>query len=580
MSVEASRRESAIFGHSENIRLWSFTNEFQRIRCKIKQFAWGILGWLVLLFSNAQCADTSFPSDRSSLEPFRDCSDCPEMIMLPTGSFDMGLEKGLYNFNQEKPVHRVTITKPFALGKTEVTQGQWKAIMGNNPSQFPSCGDNCPVEKVDWDDAHEFIRKLNIKTGKQYRLPTEAEWEYACRAGGHYEYCGSDNVNDVAWYEGNSGKVTHPVATKQSNVWGLYDMSGNVSEWIEDFYHENYKGAPTDGSAWQEDHSIYGYELRGGDWTHYPPYLRAAVRGWSGSGHPSGNMGFRLARTNISVNTLNSAVNKPTEAVNKSSENKQTVSHNDGFPEIYISINPQTRAIIPWRRSHLVGGPWGNTPDPSLKLINEAEGSVVVYTAPGPELKPGTEIMKPFDLMTAQLQQKPIPPGQPGTNSGYFALLLKKNDGFKLLPLNYSESDPGHITATYPFNYLVSKFDGVHERYLLFTNRVSFTAASWDITIPSWQKFDAWWLDAKNETLEHIVLPAGPWVSDAKLDKVLLRDVRNFSCGTDCYRSYEIKVENGSIFVTILGRPSAINETVTGTYRLKEDGKGWEKIKN
>ena len=245
----------------------------------------------------------------------------------------------------------------------------------------------------------------------------------------------------------------------------------------------------------------------------------------------------------------------------------QGASHNDGFPENYLSINPQTHAIIPWRRSHLVGGPWGNNPDPTLNLINKEEGLVVVYTAPGPKMKPGTEIKKPLDLMNAQLQQKPISPGQPGTDSGYFALLLKKNNGYKLLPLNYSESDPEHILATFPFyNYLLSSFDVVHDRYLLFTKMVPFTESYWDKTIPSWENFDAWWLNVKNETIEHIVLPAGPWVSVAKQE--------------DAFLSYEIKVEKGSIFVSISGHPSAINEAVMGSYRLKEDGKSWEKVKN
>ncbi|MDH4285476.1 MAG: formylglycine-generating enzyme family protein [Gallionellaceae bacterium] len=166
---------------------------------------------------------------------FKDCDDCPEMVVIPAGSFDMGSDKD----SNEQPVHHVTISRPFAMGKTEVTQGLWKAIMGDNPSKHSTCGDNCPVEQVSWKDVQEFIKKFNEKTGKQYRLPTEAEWEYACRAGARQEYCGGDNPDSISWYgglatpPGNSSKSANPVATKAPNAWGLYDMSGNVWEWVK-----------------------------------------------------------------------------------------------------------------------------------------------------------------------------------------------------------------------------------------------------------------------------------------------------------------------------------------------------------
>ena len=191
------------------------------------------------------------------------------------------------------PTHRVTL-KSFALGKTEVTQGQWKAIMGNNPSNFTSCGDNCPVEQISWNDAQAFIQKLNAKTGKQYRLPSEAEWEYACRAGGRQAYCGSDDLDSVAWHDGNSGNRTHPVAEKQANSFGLYDMSGNVWEWVGDSYHADYKGAPTDGSAWQGDDA--NRVLRGGSWIVSPRVGHEAGRNWYEPGSSYYNLGFRLAR--------------------------------------------------------------------------------------------------------------------------------------------------------------------------------------------------------------------------------------------------------------------------------------------
>ena len=217
--------------------------------------------------------------------PILDCPDCPQLAIIPAGSFDMG-ETG--------PTHRVTL-KSFALGKTEVTQGQWKAVMGNNPGNFTRCGDNCPVEQVSWNDVQAFIQKLNAKTGKQYRLPSEAEWEYACHAGGRQAYCGSDDLDSVAWHDGNSGNRTHPVAEKQANSFGLYDMSGNVWEWVEDSHHADYNGAPVDGSAWQGDGA--NRVLRGGSWIVSPRVGEDASRNWNEPGNSYYNLGFRLART-------------------------------------------------------------------------------------------------------------------------------------------------------------------------------------------------------------------------------------------------------------------------------------------
>ena len=118
--------------------------------------------------------------------------------------------------------------KNYEMSKYEVTQGQWQAIMGSNPSYFKSCGENCPVDQVSWNDIQEFLQKLNAKTGKQYRLPSEAEWEYACYGGSQTEYCGGNDLNSVAWNRDNSNKTTHPVGQKQANGFGLYDMSGNA----------------------------------------------------------------------------------------------------------------------------------------------------------------------------------------------------------------------------------------------------------------------------------------------------------------------------------------------------------------
>lgn len=156
-----------------------------------------------------------------------------EFMEIPTGSFRMGSTEF---FDSEKPVHKVKISEAFYLGKYEVTQAQWQVVMGNNPSYFK--GDNLPVENVSWEDVQEFIAKLNRKGEGTYRLPTEAEWEYACRAGTSGDYAG--NLDEMGWYEGNSERKTHPVGQKKPNGWGLYDMHGNVWEWCEDWYDGGY----------------------------------------------------------------------------------------------------------------------------------------------------------------------------------------------------------------------------------------------------------------------------------------------------------------------------------------------------
>ena len=237
----------------------------------------------------------------SVLEPeagkvLKDCPMCPEMVEIAAGSFEMGSSNGEAN---EKPVHRVTIANSFAIGKTEVTQAQWRAVMGGEPSYFSGCEDSCPVEQVSWDDVQVFIQKLNAKSGKHYRLPSEAEWEYACRAGSQSEFCGGDVADKVAWSSDNSGsyliKSPHPVATKQPNAFGLHDMSGNVWEWVEDGYHDNYNGAPADGSVWAGDGSIH--VLRGGSWGSDAKSARAAVRSRFTHNYRDSSYGFRLART-------------------------------------------------------------------------------------------------------------------------------------------------------------------------------------------------------------------------------------------------------------------------------------------
>ena len=185
------------------------------------------------------------------------------------------------------------------MGKTEVTQGPWRAITGSNPSEFSKCGDNCPVEMVSWDDVQAFIKKLNEKTGKNYRLPSEAEWEYAARAGTQTAYSFGDNEGDLgrhAWFSQNSNRTTHPVGEKQSNSFGLHDMHGNVWEWTQDCWNGNYNAAPTDGSVWTTGNCSLRV-ARGGSWVDGPRFLRSAYRLRSTSAIRNLDFGFRVART-------------------------------------------------------------------------------------------------------------------------------------------------------------------------------------------------------------------------------------------------------------------------------------------
>lgn len=212
-----------------------------------------------------------------------------EMVLIPPGSFIMGSTHGNDN---ERPVHRVTISYFFYMGRTEVTQAQGQQVMGSNPSHFK--GDNLPVEQVSWDDAQAFVDKLNqLHDSYFYRLPSEAEWEYACRAGSTGDY--ADALDSMAWYSDNSGGTTHEVGTKQANAFGLYDMHGNVWEWCEDWYHSSYNGAPLDGSAWLNGGEQKYRVLRGGSWfSHGSNYTRSAYRGWYSPELRFNYVGFRV----------------------------------------------------------------------------------------------------------------------------------------------------------------------------------------------------------------------------------------------------------------------------------------------
>jgi formylglycine-generating enzyme required for sulfatase activity len=207
-----------------------------------------------------------------------------DMVTVEGGSFQMGADDS-EAYDDEKPVHREYVST-FRIGKTEVTQALWKAVMGSNPSHFK--GDNLPVEQVSWNDCKTFISKLNSITGENFRLPTEAEWEYAARGGNKshgYKYSGSNNIGEVAWYDGNSGSKTHPVATKSSNELGIYDMSGNVLEWTSDLWCSNYNTS-RDGS----------YRVhRGGSWFSIARNCRVSSRSNYEPSSTSDFLGFRLA---------------------------------------------------------------------------------------------------------------------------------------------------------------------------------------------------------------------------------------------------------------------------------------------
>ncbi len=238
-------------------------------------------------------------------ESFRDLDIAPEMMVVPAGEFWMGSKDGEGDAD-ERPRHKVTIAKPFAVGRYAVTFDEWDAAVAaggvsHKPSDQGWGRGRRPVIDVNWDDAQAYIKWLSSKTGKPYRLLSEAEWEYCSRAGTETPYSFGGKESDLkryAWYSANSGGQTHPVGEKLPNEWGLYDMQGNVSEWCKDCWHENYNGAPSDGSAWTTGDVLRGGSrvLRGGSWAGYPRNLCAAARNAvSLPGNRVGDTGFRVA---------------------------------------------------------------------------------------------------------------------------------------------------------------------------------------------------------------------------------------------------------------------------------------------
>ena len=224
--------------------------------------------------------------------------------LIPAGTFVMGSPAGEKGRDIDESQHQVTLSRPFYMQTTEVTQGQWQAVMGSNTSHFSTCGLNCPVERVSWEEALDFIDKLNLLSGLKYRLPTEAEFEYAARAGttgglanGELKdiWCDDDeNMNAIGWYCGNAKETTHPVGQKKANAWGLYDMHGNLWEWCQDAWDgADYSTDPVTDPVGTK--KTDGRVIRGGSWNNYAWHSRSANRDWCVYHYRNEFTGFRLA---------------------------------------------------------------------------------------------------------------------------------------------------------------------------------------------------------------------------------------------------------------------------------------------
>ena len=215
-----------------------------------------------------------------------------DMVRVEAGMFTMGATPEMKApYDMEKPTHQVTLTNDYYISKYEVTQALWQAVMDSNPSEFK--GESLPVENVSWDDCQEFISKLNRITGKTFRLPTEAEWEFAARGGKKsrgYQYSGSNNISDVAWYEDNSDNKTHAVGSKQSNELGIYDMSGNVWEWCQDWYERYNSSSQVNPIGASGSYRVY----RGGGWSNTARDCRSSCRSGSTPVYRDYDLGLRL----------------------------------------------------------------------------------------------------------------------------------------------------------------------------------------------------------------------------------------------------------------------------------------------
>jgi formylglycine-generating enzyme required for sulfatase activity len=266
-----------------------------------KEF-WVVSALIVLSVNFAYAAESDTKIRESPASLFKDSTTGMEMVYVKGGCYQMGATADDCDATPEEgPAHKVCVDD-FYMGKYEVTQGQWKSIMGSNTSTLSTCGgDNCPVDNVSWKEVQDFIGRLNSKNGGgKYRLPTEAEWEYAARNGGKDEkYSGGKDVGSVAWYAENSGKVNHPVGTKSPNGLGIFDMSGNVWEMTSDWYGgDYYKNSPRNiptGPVSGIDHVVRGGCRTGGvanQRTTRRTYISDRTKGKD----RAGNVGFRLLR--------------------------------------------------------------------------------------------------------------------------------------------------------------------------------------------------------------------------------------------------------------------------------------------
>ncbi|MCY4384581.1 MAG: SUMF1/EgtB/PvdO family nonheme iron enzyme [Nitrospinae bacterium] len=290
---------AALHGHSEIVELLMKAGADPRIKGPKGRTAWDVARKSLAVLA---------------MMAFRDCPECPKMVVAPAGSFMMGSPSGEKDrSDDEGPRHRVTISNPFAVGKYEVTFAEWDACVadggcgGHRPSDEGWGRGNRPVTKVSWEDAKAYVKWLSQKTGKRYRLLSEAEWEYAARAGTKTPFhFGSTISTSQANYDGDHtygrgskgvdrGK-TVPVGSFPANVFGLHDVHGNVWEWVEDCWNDNYSGSPSDGSAWTSG-NCGRRVLRGGSWFNAPGLLRSANRLRYGTGNRFNGNGFRVART-------------------------------------------------------------------------------------------------------------------------------------------------------------------------------------------------------------------------------------------------------------------------------------------